>query len=165
MKIQLSGIVNDSIVDGLGIRMAIFTQGCLHHCPGCHNPQTHPLDGGTEWDTEKLKEKMQENPLLDGITLTGGDPFVQPGPCAQVAKDAHALGLNVWTYTGYTYEELRMTDDPDVKALLDETDVLIDGRFYQSLRSLELQFRGSKNQRVIDMNETRKTGTVTLLLQ
>ena len=82
-----------------------------------------------------------------------------------MAKDAHALGLNVWTYTGYTYEELRMTDDPDVKALLDETDVLIDGRFYQSLRSLELQFRGSKNQRVIDMNETRKTGTVTLLLQ
>ncbi len=165
MKIQIASIVNDSIVDGLGIRMAIFTQGCLHHCPGCHNPQTHPLDGGTEWDTEKLKEKMQENPLLDGITLTGGDPFVQPGPCAQVAKDAHALGLNVWTYTGYTYEELRMTDDPDVKALLDETDVLIDGRFYQSLRSLELQFRGSKNQRVIDMNETRKTGTVTLLLQ
>ncbi len=165
MKIQIASIVNDSIVDGLGIRMAIFTQGCLHHCPGCHNPQTHPLDGGTEWDTEKLKEKMQENPLLDGITLTGGDPFVQPGPCAQVAKDAHALGLNVWTYTGYTYEELRMTDDPDVKALLDETDVLIDGRFYQSLRSLELQFRGSKNQRVIDMNETRKNGTVTLLLQ
>ena len=163
MKIKISQVVNDSIVDGPGIRLAVFTQGCIHNCPSCHNPQTHDIGGGKETDTEKIATLMSNNPLLDGITLTGGDPFVQPKQCAQIAKDAHALGLNVWTYTGYTYEQLCHKNDPDFNSLMENTDVLIDGPFLLNQRSLELRFRGSKNQRVIDMAKTRETGAVVEL--
>ena len=106
MKIQLSGIVNDSIVDGEGIRMTIFTQGCPHHCPDCHNPQTHSFMGGYEADTDKILSMMSENPLLDGITLSGGEPMQQPEACYILAEGAKKLNLNVWVYTGYTWEEL-----------------------------------------------------------
>ena len=163
MKIKISQVINDSIVDGPGIRLAVFTQGCIHNCPSCHNPQTHDIKGGKETDTEKIASLMANNPLLDGVTLTGGDPFMQAAQCAQIAKDAHALGLSVWTYTGYTYEQILDKNDPNFNALVDNTDVLIDGRFILEQRSLELKFRGSKNQRVIDMNKTRETGNIVEL--
>ena len=163
MKLKISQVINDSIVDGPGIRLAVFTQGCIHNCPSCHNPQTHDINAGKETDTEKIAKLLANNPLLDGVTLTGGDPFMQAEQCAQIAKDAHALGLNVWTYTGYTYEQLLDKNDPHFNALMNNTDVLIDGKFILEQRSLELKFRGSKNQRVIDMNKTRETGNIVEL--
>ena len=151
MNIRIAGVVNDSIVDGPGLRFSVFTQGCSHHCPGCHNPETHDPQGGHDEDTEALIAKMKKNPLLSGLTLTGGDPLEQSAPCLELAKAAHALGLNVWAYTGYTWEQLLDRDDPDQMALLREVDVLVDGPFILAERSLELDYRGSKNQRLIDV--------------
>lgn len=162
MRISLSGVTGDSIVDGPGLRLTIFTQGCPHHCPGCHNPQTHDPAGGSWGDTDDILAAAAENPLLDGITLSGGEPFLQPAECLELAKGAHGLGLNVWAYTGYTLEELLAENDPARIALLHEIDVLVDGRFLLAERSLELRFRGSRNQRLIDMKKTLEMGEVAL---
>ena len=162
MNIRIAGVVNDSIVDGPGLRFSVFTQGCSHHCPGCHNPETHDKNGGHEEDTAELIAKMKKNPLLSGITLSGGDPMEQAAPCLELARAAHQNGLNVWTYTGYTWEELIGENDPDRMALLRETDVLVDGPFVLARRSLELDYRGSANQRLIDVPATLKSGQVTL---
>lgn len=162
MRISLSGITGDSIVDGPGLRLTIFTQGCLHHCPGCHNPQTHDPEGGSWADTEDILAAAAENPLLDGITLSGGDPFLQPVPCLALAEGAHKIGLNVWTYTGYTWEALLEENDTEKLALLKETDVLVDGHFLLAERSLELRFCGSRNQRLIDVKKSLAEGKVVL---
>ena len=162
MRMSVSGVTGDSIVDGPGLRLTIFTQGCPHHCPGCHNPQTHDPNGGAWADTEDILAAAAENPLLDGITLSGGDPFLQPIPCLALAKGAHQLGLNVWTYTGYTWEALWAENDPEKLALLRETDVLIDGPFLLAERSLELKFKGSKNQRTIDVIRSLAAGEIVL---
>ena len=158
MRISLSGITGDSIVDGPGIRLTIFTQGCPHLCPGCHNPQTHDPNGGSWADTEDIIAAMAENPLLDGITLSGGDPFMQPVECTELAKGAHRCGLNVWTYTGYTWEALWQENDLDKIALLKESDVLIDGPFLLSERTLEAAFRGNRNQRILDVPASLAAG-------
>ena len=162
MNIRIAGVVNDSIVDGPGLRFSVFTQGCSHHCPGCHNPETHDPQGGHDEDTDALIAKMKKNPLLSGITLTGGDPLEQSAPCLELAKAAHAAGLNVWAYTGYTWEQLLSRNDPDQMALLREVDVLVDGPFIQAERSLELDYRGSRNQRLIDVPATLRTGEVVI---
>ena len=162
MRISLSGVTGDSIVDGPGLRLTIFTQGCLHHCPGCHNPQTHDPEGGSWADTEDILAAAAENPLLDGITLTGGDPFLQPVPCLALAEGAHKIGLNVWTYTGYTWEALLEENDAEKLALLKETDVLVDGPFLLAERSLELRFCGSRNQRLIDVKKSLAEDKVVL---
>ena len=154
MKLKIAGIVDDSIVDGEGVRLTVFTQGCPHHCHGCHNPQTWSLDGGHEVDTEEVVQKLKENPLLSGITFSGGEPFLQPAPLAEIARAAHKLGLDVWSYTGFTLEELEKRTD--VQQLLNEVDVLVDGPYVEALRDLTLRFRGSSNQRIIDLNELRK---------
>lgn len=162
MRISLSGVTGDSIVDGPGLRLTIFTQGCLHHCPGCHNPQTHDPEGGSWADTEDILAAAAENPLLDGITLSGGDPFLQPVPCLALAEGAHKIGLNVWTYTGYTWETLWEENAPEKIALLKETDVLVDGPFLLAERSLELRFCGSRNQRLIDVKKSLAEDKVVL---
>ncbi len=162
MKIRLSGMVNDSIVDGPGIRMTVFTQGCSHHCLGCQNPQTHDPFGGYEEDTDNIIKKMKENPLLDGITLSGGEPLEQAKACAQIAKAAHQAGLNVWVYTGYTWEELIQKNDTNQMDLLKNTDILVDGPFLIEQRSLELYFKGSKNQRTICCMESLQKKTILL---
>ena len=162
MRISLSGVTGDSIVDGPGLRLTIFTQGCLHHCPGCHNPQTHDPEGGSWADTEDILAAAAENPLLDGITLSGGDPFLQPVPCLALAEGAHKIGLNVWTYTGYTWEALLEENDAEKLALLKETDVLEDGPFLLAERSLELRFCGSRNQRLIDVKKSLAEDKVVL---
>ena len=154
MKLKIAGIVDDSIADGEGVRLTVFTQGCPHHCHGCHNPQTWSLDGGHEVDTEEVVQKLKENPLLSGITFSGGEPFLQPAPLAEIARAAHKLGLDVWSYTGFTLEELEKRTD--VQQLLNEVDVLVDGPYVEALRDLTLRFRGSSNQRIIDLNELRK---------
>ncbi|MBQ3169817.1 MAG: anaerobic ribonucleoside-triphosphate reductase activating protein [Clostridia bacterium] len=160
MIIRIAGIENDSIVDGPGFRLAVFTQGCPHHCPGCHNPETHPFDKGKEVDTEKIIRMMEDNPLLDGITLSGGDPFCQPKACAELSKAAKGMGLNVWAYSGWTFEELlKMSEtNGDIMEFLENTDVLIDGPFILAQRTLELRFRGSKNQRQIDVKKSLAEG-------
>ena len=160
MNIRIAGIENDSIVDGVGIRLTIFVQGCPHHCEGCHNPESWDYRGGRSVDVGEIISLMDKNPLLDGITLSGGEPFSYVGECIELAEAAHKRGLNVWCYTGYTYEDLR--EMPWLWGLLDEVDVLVDGRFEKDKRSLELKFRGSSNQRVIDINETRKNGNISL---
>ena len=129
MRIKISGVVNDSIVDGAGFRLTVFTQGCHHNCPGCHNPQTHDPEGGFWSDTEDILNVAAENPLLDGITLSGGDPMEQPAPCTALAEGAHKMGLNVWTYTGYTWEALLEENNPERMMLLKSTDVLVDETF------------------------------------
>lgn len=162
MKLRISGIAEDSIVDGPGMRIAIFAQGCGHGCPGCHNPDSHDPAGGTLTDTDQLVPLL-DNPMLAGITLSGGEPFDQPAPMAVLAEEAHRRGLNVWVYSGYLYEDLCSSPNPDVRALLDAADVLVDGPFRLELRSLALTYRGSSNQRIIDLAATRSSGNLVTL--
>lgn len=159
---RLANTVNDSIVDGHGLRFAVFTQGCPHHCPGCHNPDTHDPNGGRDATLDELMAQMDKNPLVEGLTLSGGEPFAQAAACAQLAKLAHDRGKNVWTYTGYTYEHLLAKNRPDWNALLAETDVLVDGPFLEKEKSYELHFRGSRNQRLIDVPASLQAGKVVL---
>lgn len=150
-KIRIAGIEEESIVDGPGIRMVIFAQGCKHNCIGCHNPESHSFNGGELMDVEEIINRIKENPLLDGITLSGGEPFEQAEECGVLAKKVKELGLNVITYTGYTFEEV-LTKEKFTKLLI-QTDTLIDGKFDIEQKSLMLKFRGSKNQRVIDVKK------------
>lgn len=165
MEIRIAGTINDSVVDGDGYRFTVFTQGCPHHCPGCHNPKTWPEDGGYWADTEEILRTVRANPLLEGVTFSGGEPFRQPVPLTHLAREARVLGLDVWCYTGYTLEALSAMRDPDVDALLGELDVLVDGPFVLAERDLTLRFRGSRNQRVIDMKATRERGEIVLKYQ
>ncbi len=162
MDIRIFGIEGDSIVDGPGIRLAVFTQGCIHNCKGCHNPESHDPNGGRVYDTEKIIQLAAANPLYDGVTLTGGDPFYQPVPCAEIAEGVKKLGLNVWTFTGYTWEQILDSKNEDFIRLLRATDVLIDGRFELDKRSLELNFKGSTNQRTIDVKKSFEKGEIVL---
>lgn len=161
-SLKISGTVDDSIVDGEGYRFTIFTQGCSHACPGCHNPQTHDREGGYLVDTDDLYRQICENPLLSGVTFSGGEPFLQPQPLAELARKLQTRGLNITTYTGYTLEELQRLQSLAINELLDVTDILIDGPFLLAERDLTLAFRGSHNQRIIDMNRTRQSGTIVL---
>lgn len=166
MLIRLaSKLQKNSIVDGEGIRAVVWTQGCPHNCPGCHNPETHDYNGGFLMDVEELKEEINSLDSEVGVTLSGGDPFVQPEACLELAKYCHKVKLNVWCYTGFTYEQLikKSETEPVIMDFLKEIDVLIDGRFIEKLKSLEAKFRGSKNQRLIDVKETLKEGKVVLL--
>jgi len=145
-KIRIAGIQDDSVVDGEGIRMTVFAQGCPHHCPGCHNPETWSFKGGHETTTDAIMKKYIANPLLDGITFSGGEPLGQPEAFAELADRVHAAGGNVWCYTGFTLEFLQ--GKPEVQELLNKVDVLVDGTFEIGQRDLTLQFRGSRNQRI-----------------
>jgi anaerobic ribonucleoside-triphosphate reductase activating protein len=157
--------VQDSIVDGPGLRFTVFAQGCPHRCAGCHNPQTHDAAGGTERPVSDIISEMLKNPLTDGLTLSGGEPFAQALDCAEIAEAAKGAGLSVWTYTGYTFEDLLDLAERDAGAaeLLRLTDVLVDGRFVLSDRSLELRWRGSANQRLIDIPETLERKEIYVL--
>ena len=162
--VRICGVIRESIVDGPGIRFVLFTQGCEHHCPGCHNPQSHSLEGGYPCSVDKIFAEFQKNPLLQGITLSGGDPILQAEELVELVKKVKEAGKNVVVYTGYTYEELldMQSRRPAIGQLLDNTDLLIDGRFEIQKRDLTLRFRGSSNQRVIDMAKTRQSGQVVL---
>lgn len=156
--LKLSGIVGDSIVDGPGIRLTIFSQGCPHHCPGCQNPETWAFEGGTEMDEARIVEIAQANPLCRGVTFSGGEPFAQAEGFAQLARMLKAKGYEVASYSGYTYEELTDKSVPFAAELLEQLDILVDGRFDLSQRTLELRFRGSKNQRVVDVPKSLAAG-------
>ena len=162
MQLRIAGIEPESIVDGPGYRFAIFVQGCPHACPQCHNPETHDFDGGKAVDTEEIIAHLGKNPLVRGLTLSGGEPMLKAEALCRIAQAARERGMNVWCYTGFTYEQLMEADDPDQQRLLGLVDVLVDGPYIAARRSLDLLFRGSANQRLIDMNKTRKTGAVAL---
>lgn len=149
-KLRISGIVDESIVDGPGIRLTVFTQGCSHNCPGCHNPESHDYKGGLDMDIDQIIDMIKENPLLDGITISGGEPFDQAESSAILAKKVKEMGLSVVVYTGYEYEYL-LTNER-YKKLLAQADILVDGRFDIKKKDLTLAFRGSSNQRIIDLN-------------
>lgn len=157
---QIAGMVQDSIVDGPGLRFTLFTQGCPHHCPGCHNPGTHDPAAGETRSPAEIIEEMLKNPLTDGLTLSGGEPFLQPAACAQVARAARGAGLNVWAYSGWTFEALLAM--PEAGELLSLLDVLVDGPFLEAQRSLDLPWRGSKNQRIIDVQKSLAAGAAVL---
>lgn len=163
--IRIYGLEQDSIVDGPGLRYAVFVQGCTHGCPGCHNPESQPTDGGEVHSVEAVLADIRKNPLVHDVTLSGGEPFEQPEACAELARILKDEGYGVWTYTGYRYEDLAARDDAAIQALLDATDVLVDGPFVEALRSLELQWCGSSNQRLIDVPKTKASGSVTLWSQ
>lgn len=166
MKIRLaSDLQPDSIVDGEGIRTVIWTQGCPHHCPGCHNPQTHDSKGGALVDLEYLFNEIDELSAQDGITFSGGDPFVQAKECSMIASYAKKKGYNIWCYTGYTFEELLKLGQKrlEIMEFLEQIDVLVDGRFLLDQKSLDCIFRGSKNQRIIDVQESLKRNETVLV--
>lgn len=156
MKIRLadSTVLKDSIVDGEGLRAVIWTQGCSHNCPGCHNPKTHDFNSGILVDTEYVKEQLKELKIQDGITLSGGDPFFQIEACCDIAKYAKSIGLNVWAYTGFLFEDLIKL--PNALELLNYIDVLIDGKFEIENQSYDCKFRGSTNQRIINVKKSLK---------
>ena len=161
MTFRLYGFEANSFVDGPGVRMAIFFQGCIKHCKGCQNPGSWPMYGGEKRDTEEFKKLMASDPLLDGITLSGGEPFLQPVAALELARFAHSRGLNVWCYSGYTFEQISEWEDAR-KALLREIDVLVDGPFEEDRMSLEIPWRGSSNQRLVDVKKSLEKGEVVL---
>lgn len=162
MKIRIAGTINDSIVDGPGLRYVVFVQGCPHHCPGCHNPETWDPNGGKEVDTSDLGQEMIWNPLLSGLTLSGGEPFDQPVASIFLTIHARVQGKNVWCYTGYTWEEILEKNKQEWNDLLHFIDVLVDGPFIQEQKSLDLEYRGSRNQRLIDVHKSLDKGEVIL---
>lgn len=150
-SIRVSGIIEESIVDGPGVRLVIFSQGCPHQCKGCHNPETHAMDGGKLITVKEILDMVKENPLLDGVTFSGGEPFEQAVEFAFLAKELRKLGMGIITYTGYVLEDLIKLNKDGYKQLLEETDTLVDGPYVEEQRSLGLTFKGSKNQRIIDV--------------
>jgi anaerobic ribonucleoside-triphosphate reductase activating protein len=152
-------MLDESIVDGPGVRFVVFAQGCLHHCPGCHNPATWDVDGGEEYSVkEVLKRLKKRKKFIHGLTLSGGEPFLQAKEMAELARAARGLELSVVTYTGYLYEDLLTTGLPGAADLLAVTDFLIDGPFIAALKDITLPFRGSANQCIIDLTEQRTCG-------
>lgn len=163
MKIRLAAdIQTDSIVDGIGIRSVIWTQGCSHNCPYCHNPETHDFSKGDLVELDDVIKKLENLPLQDGVTFSGGDPMFQPKQCAILASKIHSLGMNVWAYTGFTFEELLEKGNKDILEFLNDIDVLVDGKFEIDKKSYDLEFRGSSNQRIIDVPKSLKSHTVVL---
>lgn len=157
MYLYLSGVVEESIVDGPGIRFTIFCQGCGHKCTGCQNPKTHPFNtGGYDETPGALLKAIQSNPLVSGVTFSGGDPMYQSEAVTQLAAMLKPLGYNIWVYTGFLWDEVK--DNP----LMKYVDVLVDGPFIEAQKSLELYCRGSANQRLIDVQESLKSKSVVL---
>ena len=164
MEIRIAGTVEDSIVDGPGLRFVVFTQGCPHHCDGCHNPETHDFAGGKVTTTDALFEQCMENPLCSGVTFSGGEPFCQAEALYELGSRFKSAGKHLMCYSGWTFEELlaKAQREEFVGKLLSIADVLVDGKFDISKRSLSLQYRGSSNQRLINVQESLKTGTTVV---
>lgn len=162
MNIRLAADLQvDSIVDGEGVRTVVWTQGCPHQCPGCHNPSTHSFEGGEVVPVKEVIEELKSLKNQDGITLSGGDPVCQSDACYAISKAAHELGMDVWCYTGYTYEMMLL--NPKHRRLLEQIDILVDGKFILEEKSLDIYFRGSRNQRIIDVKQSLLTEQVVLV--
>jgi anaerobic ribonucleoside-triphosphate reductase activating protein len=164
VRLSVPKIQSDSIVDGEGIRSVIWFQGCSHNCPGCHNPETHDFKAGYEFDIEEVKEWIRELEFQQGVTFSGGDPMMQVEALIELAKEVHECNMNVWVYTGFTYEEImKMSEsNPKYMEVLKEIDILVDGKFVLAKKSFDVAFRGSSNQRIILVQESLKAGKVIL---
>lgn len=163
--IRLSGIAYESLVNGPGMRRVYFSQGCKHNCLGCFNPDTHDFNGGEELDMDKLIEDTVNNPILKGVTFSGGDPLEKAEEFSYMAKAFKKSGLNIWCYTGYTFEEIieNMKFNRYLKELMENIDVLVDGKFEINKKDEGLRFRGSSNQRIIDVQETLRLRKIITL--
>lgn len=157
LTLSVAGFVGDSIVDGPGLRCAIFCQGCPHNCPGCHNPDTHPFEGGTLCAPEELLKRIQNFPLCKGVTFSGGEPFCQAEAFYQLALLLKPLGYELAAYTGYRYEDLLQGTPEQIKLLL-QLDILIDSPFLLEQKDLRLRFRGSRNQRILNIPQSQQAG-------
>lgn len=153
-SIKIAGIVEESIVDGPGIRYTIFIQGCNHFCKNCHNEKTHDINKGYFVEDDFLLSEIMKNPLIDGVTISGGEPFLQADKLKSLARKIKEQNISLICYTGYTIEEIISSKDEDKIALLNLVDYLIDGPFIEEEKDLNLNFRGSKNQRIIDVKKT-----------
>ena len=168
MEIRLASPIlqADSIVDGEGVRAVLWTQGCGHKCLGCHNPSTHSFDDGILLDIEEVKAQIDSLEGQDGITLSGGDPMYQVDACLELAKYIKSKKMNIWCYTGYDFEKDilgRMAEQwEETKEMLSYIDVLVDGPFLAEEKDLSLRFRGSRNQRLIDLRQTLASGQIVL---
>ena len=160
--LRIAGLEPESIVDGPGLRFTVFVQGCPHHCPGCHNPQSHDFSGGKERSVQEIFAQIAKNPLITGVTFSGGEPFCQPKSLAVLAEKIKTTGLELAVYTGFFFEDLICDPSSDEFALLRLTDTLIDGPFLQDKRDISLDFRGSSNQRIIDVPASLTAGHVVL---
>ncbi|OPJ61282.1 anaerobic ribonucleoside-triphosphate reductase activating protein [Clostridium oryzae] len=163
--VRLAGIAYESLVNGPGIRRVLFAQGCIHDCEGCFNQDTHSFNGGISYDMDDILRDIQDNPMLRGITFSGGDPFEQADKFAYLAKNIHDIGLNIWCYTGYTFEYIIENKDRRIgwAELLKYIDVLVDGPFIQEKQSMAIKFRGSYNQRIIDVQKSEESGKIVVL--
>ncbi|MBQ3422068.1 MAG: anaerobic ribonucleoside-triphosphate reductase activating protein [Romboutsia sp.] len=151
-----SDITVDSIVDGPGLRTVIWTQGCPHKCKGCHNPQTHDYNGGELIDIFEIIEQIKNVKLQKGVTISGGEPFIQVESLIEIVKEIkNNTNLDIWVYSGYTFEQLisNVNKNKNIE-FLNYIDVLVDGKFEEDKKDINLQFRGSSNQRVIDVQKT-----------
>ena len=159
--IRIAGIVKNSITDGPGFRYTIFTQGCPHNCFACHNPESHSFTDGYEISTNQIINEIVDDRLLDGVTFSGGEPFMQARQLADLASAIKKqTNLNIYCFTGYTWEELQeqLNTRPGWDELIKEVDIIIDGRFELALKSFDLRFRGSSNQRAIDVKKSIEAG-------
>lgn len=165
MMIRVAGFVKESFTDGVGVRYTIFAQGCKHDCAGCHNPDTHDLRGGSLFEIDKIMDEIKECDYLDGVTLSGGDPLYQASGILKLIKRIkEETTLNIWCYTGFKFEDLAKNKDTNLIEILNNIDVIVDGPFIQELRNISLRFRGSSNQRIIDVKKSLKTGEVRTLI-
>ena len=164
-KLKISGIIKNSVVDGPGIRYTIFTQGCYHNCEGCHNPQTHDPNDGKFMDTDEIFDEIISSTIYSGVTFSGGEPFLQADALADLAIKINNSDkqLDIICYTGYTYEEILNIIDKGCHSylrLLNNIDYLIDGKFDKDKTSLDCNWRGSTNQRIIDVRKSYQQGKV-----
>ena len=164
--VRLAGVIYESLVNGPGIRRVYFAQGCRHNCEGCFNPETHDFNGGELMDMNELINDAISNPIINGITFSGGDPLEQAESFSYMAKEFKSKGLNIWCYTGYTFEQIleKMKKDKDLKELISNVDVLVDGKFEMNNKNKSLKFRGSSNQRIIDVKQSLEIGTCIVLI-
>lgn len=162
--IRLAGIAENSLVNGKGLRKVFFSQGCSHHCEGCFNQHTWEFAGGRMFDMDELVQKVKDEPFLDGVTFSGGDPFQQADKFDYLAKKLHEANINIWAYTGYTFEELMKLaqTNPHIKQMINNVDVIVDGRFMKDKMSENLKYCGSSNQRVIDVKSSLNENKIIL---
>ena len=157
--LRILDIVEDTMVDGPGFRTSIYCAGCRHACPGCHNPQSWSFDGGREMTVEQIMRIIEADPYAN-VTFSGGDPMYQAAGFAELAQTIHKrTQKDIWCYTGFTFESLIQDDQ---RELLSHIDVLVDGPFIRALHDPDLLFRGSSNQRLIDVQRTLASGQISL---
>ena len=152
--INVAGTEEDSITNGPGLRYVLFVQGCPHHCVGCHNPQTHKFGAGVNRTVEEIYREIRNNPLQTGVTFSGGEPFCQAGPLSELARMLKRDGYDIIVYTGFRFEYLADSPDPGIHDLLELADVIVDGKFILERRDILLKFRGSDNQRILDVKRS-----------